>query len=195
MTNFGKFFTGSSKVATVAAYWFTMWLASKGNKFILDRKVGNFQSKKCYVGQELVDVVAGKYLVFTPPNAVGMAKVFQRLLASGIIPRWEQEAIMLMYADRVQDRAKVKSGTMLAKEHVTIQTLRMEGKIVTVFYLWALCIVISCLSMAGEVWWDSISKKSHVKVLRRDEREHFMVHGNMVCALGYCLSLHKCYAS
>lgn len=60
------------------------------NKFISTHTSGNNKNKRCYVGKEMINVV------FTPPGTVQLAKVYQKLLTSGLVKRWEQGAIWLM---------------------------------------------------------------------------------------------------
>lgn len=148
---FWETLTGDNPIAAVLGYCYALWFASLGNGFISNHISKKVQNKKCHVGLEMVDVVGERFLVFTPPRSVEMASMFSKLEASGIIPRWDQEAKLLMYAGRVQDRSKVISRTMMAKELETVHKLQLEGKMLTIFYLWALGIILSCNFASHEI--------------------------------------------
>lgn len=80
-----------------------------------------------------------------------MGKAFQRLIATGVIPRWDREGNWLTYADRVQDRVRIISDTKFAKKDATAKTLSMNGKIITIFLLWLFCLATCCASLAFEM--------------------------------------------
>lgn len=149
--SFYKSLTGSKNVAALAGSNYAVWYATTGTRLVAQGGSANHRGKRCHVGEELVNVIGARFIVLIPPGSTLMAKVFQRLIAAGIIPRWDQEGNWLMYADRVQDRAKIISKIKFAKEVTTVKTLSMDGKIITVFLLWILCVTACCTTLAFEM--------------------------------------------
>lgn len=104
------------------------------------RLKGILRRKKCFVGKDMFR--AGEvFVAFIPPGSVRIGRVFQELLAFGIVQWWEQEYYGLLQSARVQDRARVKSWTRLAKEETSVEALKMKGKPVIIFFLWILCLI------------------------------------------------------
>lgn len=156
--SFWRTLADSENVATILGYCYALFNAGVANKLISESRSEETRNKRCHVGQEMVDIAGERYLVFIPPGSILMARAFQILIASGIIPRWDQEAIWLMYADRVQDRAKIISRTRMAEEKFTFRTLRVEGKIVTIFLLWIVCVIVCSVMLTCELLVDCWSK-------------------------------------
>lgn len=163
---FMKTLVGEHNVATIVGYCYAIWHASNGNRYIMRNESPSTRNKRCHIGQELIQIIGERYVVLTPPGSEKLANVFEKLLASGIIQRWDQEAIWLMYARRVQDRGQVISKTMLAKEPTTFQKLRIEGKMVTIFWLWILCILISCTALMCELVGNRWCKTGSLRMAR-----------------------------
>lgn len=141
----------NSRVATLAGAAFVLWYASKANMLISKRNLIKNPSKTCDVCKEMINIVGERFLALTPPGSAKMASIFQRLIATGIIPRWDQETVWLMYAERVQDRSRIVSRTKIAKEEAAVQPLRMDGKIVTIFVFYVLCVIGCCVSLSYEL--------------------------------------------
>lgn len=99
------------------------------------------------MGDELVDS-GERYFVILPPRSGLLSRAFQKLLASGIMQRWEDEGNSIAVSERVQDRTRVKSKTRIINDdNVSPIALAMEGKMLTVFLVWAICILgcMACL--------------------------------------------------
>lgn len=167
--SFSESLTGNGKIAAVAGSPYTVWYAMTGSKFILTGKSGKLGNKRCHVGKDLINIVGKRFLVFTPPGSIPMGRAFQKFFASGIIPRWDQEGIWLLSAKRVQDRTQVISTTSIATESTMVKSLSMQGKILTIFLLWALCLVMCCLSLTYEIamirW--PICRKSKIHIINK----------------------------
>lgn len=50
---------------------------------------------------------------------------------------------------------------------IILLALRVEGKVVTVFLLRMLCIIVSCISIAGEMLSDGLSIHIHFSFLSK----------------------------
>lgn len=81
----------------------------------------------------------------------GIATMYERLLSSGIESRWRQEQFGFMTASRVQDRVQVKSRTRMVLQTSTTEKLKMDGKILTIFLLWILCLAIFLMAFIFEI--------------------------------------------
>lgn len=118
----------------------------RGNVSMKDKK------KKCYVGKELIPGPTS-FIAFTPPGHVELARKFQSLVETGIFYYWVAEQFALAHSRRVQDRNRIKSSISIVDENGgnnEVVQLRMEGKMVTVFGLWGVCLCISGVFLACE---------------------------------------------
>lgn len=136
-------------VATVIGWEYCIAYAVRGNAFI-SRKKKATRAKRCHIGKELFNI-GEKFIMITPPENGKISGVVQRLLAFGILQRWDREMLGLLYAERHQDRVRVKSKTNLVKEEATIEPLHLVGKIKTIFVLWSLCLVSSVSAFTIEI--------------------------------------------
>lgn len=147
-----------TKFVTVGAWTYSLaltWLLRvrvTGNKF--SKTVRN-----CHVGQELVKPTQD--FIFLPPRNPKLLNGLHRLLQSGIYQRWEYEANSLLHSKRVQDRVRVKSSTKMSNMHATsIPAQGLEGKVVTMFLLWCVCIAFSLTVL----WCEVLNK--HCKTIK-----------------------------
>lgn len=118
----------------------TLSLMNRGN--IVMTTFTEKDTKKCYVGQKLVKF-GDSFHTFLPPGHVEIAKVFANLEHAGIVQRWIYEYQAAFFSDRVQNRGKFKSPTNVMEEREPPENLKLEGKTITIFLLWATCIVVS----------------------------------------------------
>lgn len=101
------------------------------------------EARKCHVGQELFSPGIEWYN-FLPPGNLKLALAFQRIMEVGIYQRWEQEEHSLLHSERVQDRVRVQSPKKIHDMEITkIRAIGLEGRIITIFLLWSICIIIS----------------------------------------------------
>lgn len=158
----GFFFRALVEQDQVAAlqWWpYAMFAATQSNDILQKR---NERHKKCIVGKEMFNT-GEKFYVVTPPGSARVASMFQILQASGIFHRWNDEYHKMLQSTRVQDRARIKSRTELVKDETTIDILKVEGKVVTIFLLWAFCLGICLLSFVREI----IFVRSNCKIFRK----------------------------
>lgn len=161
--SFLKTLVEAKNTASIIGYYYALWHVSNVYKYIASHSSINANDKKCYVGKEMIDVAGESFVVLTPPGCVQLARGYQKLLASGLIQQWEQEAIWLMSTDRVQDRARVVSSTTFVKEATIVRVLIMEGKIATIFLLWMLCLIGCGISLCCEALIIGRARKSEEK--------------------------------
>lgn len=113
--------------------------------------------RKCHIGGELLKT-SEKFFIFIPPQSDILAKRFLAIQESGIYERWNDEEDGLMHSMRVQDRVRVKSPTKLLENTITqAESQILEGKMITLFLLWGVCIVISLFGLVIEF----VFKKLH----------------------------------
>lgn len=143
---FPAFTQKSRNVATMMSWAHSMWVATQGNFAI--KRVG-LKKLKCHVGKELFDS-GPSFIGITPPASTQLEGAFQNLVTTGIYQRWRQENNEMLHSKKVQNRTRVKSRTSVVKEETTVVALKMDGKVVTVFILWKLCLLACCLSFFYE---------------------------------------------
>lgn len=152
----GKYYTaltGNNRVATVFEWVYAMSAENLGNQHISRNNKANktLKGKKCYIGKELLNA-GEKFIIITSPQSARITGVFQRLFAFGILQRWDEELHGLLHSSRHQDRARVKGKTNLVKQETTVEALRMEGKIKTIFVLWTFCLGICFMAFSRECY-------------------------------------------
>lgn len=165
------FLDENRKVVTFMGWSHAIWAATKASQTIakytqfVKRKNKKLEKKpqKCYIGKELFP--AGEiFFAFTPPGSNQMARMFQRLQASGVVNRWNRELHSMVHSRRVQDRAKVVGPTLLAEEREEFMVLRMVGRIATIFLLWIFCLLVSSVSFVFERFYFLIRvRKDNIK--------------------------------
>lgn len=112
-------------------------------------QVWSTRARKCHIGQELVQLGEG-FLIFFPPSNKKLVEGTVRLIESGIHERWIQEKQGLVHSRRVQDRVRVKSPTKILETR-NIQPQSLEGKMLTMIFLWGVCSFISLVTFCLEV--------------------------------------------
>lgn len=140
----------TSQVSSLLRWSHAMMVAFRLNDVISVSKSNvKIARKTCQVGKKMFN--GGElFLMFSPPGSLRMGRMFQRVLQAGIFQRWNQELDGMSYSSRVQDHARVKSWTSFVKESVPPETLKMEGKIVTIFLVWTFCHVACLTSLLSE---------------------------------------------
>ncbi|CAL8087572.1 unnamed protein product [Orchesella dallaii] len=118
------------------------------NRLIADEEPVAFKRRRCYLGKYVLD--AGQvYFGIGPPGSERLKNVFQVMFQTGIYSYWIQEVCYIMFAKRVQDRNKVLSPTHIKNDFDSeVNPLQMEGKVLTVFFLWGVCLV-GCVLFYG----------------------------------------------
>lgn len=113
----------------------------------------------CNVGQELL-FSTRNYFGFLPPGNEELFWVFQNIQEAGIVDRFTGEYYGMLISNRVQDRVRLKSRTKrISKETTSVENLKLQGKIITIFLLWVLCICGSFVFYFVEVMWYRTKQK------------------------------------
>lgn len=132
---------GQETIATFEGWPYAMWNAIDVNLWIGRNHPKNKNRKKCYIGKELLET-GERYFTFLPPVSNQLSRIFQKLLAAGIIQRWEVENYGIAISRRVQDRGRVKDRTTMVDDNDnSLAALSMEGKVITIFIVWIVCIL------------------------------------------------------
>lgn len=154
----------SSQVVTTSEEFFQILLSGKKRAAINnDITVLHFLSRlnyfmkewhikdlRCHIGKTL-DYQMYSYTVFIPPESDMLAEVFQATLENGMHQFWLSEMKAVAISKRVQDRLRVVIPTHVVQEKEKVAGLKLEGKLVVVFVLWAFLLVICCGAFTFEV--------------------------------------------
>lgn len=122
-------------------FWTTKYIASKHNLKV---------ERKCHVGKEMAHM-SERFFVFLPPENSMLVRAFRVLQESGIFQRWDDEGTGLMHSLRVQERVRFKSPTKILEDGPLPKSPGLEGKMVTLFLLWGVCITTSIVGFCLEV--------------------------------------------
>lgn len=128
------------------SYWYrTMDVAGVIQKTQESSNEKDVRQVVCHLGKE--PVPAGQfYWGFFPPHGQKLAKVFAKLVESGIFDRLEREMTMQTYSRRVQDRSRFLSKTEMKKrsaengKNAESYAQPLEVKMIKVFLIWGLAI-------------------------------------------------------
>lgn len=147
---------GKNKVAILKTWFYALGTANHMNDLFEAKRIAVSPKKKCYVGKELVPLGEIHY-VLAPPGTQVMRRILQRLISSGIDFRWLQEVIWMMGSSRIQDRARILSPTKIMYDKVgKIKSLKMKERVLTIFVLWATCLVVCWCVFTLELCWVKI---------------------------------------
>lgn len=135
---------------TLRSWVYVLNFVWKGNRAIQNRgRKDRQQARRCHVGQELIKFDE-TFFVTRPPDNARLAKGYQLLFQTGVVDRLVQEVEQAFYSDRVQDRVRIVSRTKVKVETDPYVDLTMQTKMVTVFLLWAFCLIASINEFAAE---------------------------------------------
>lgn len=108
------------------------------------------KARRCHIGQELLRFDE-EFFVTLPPRNEEVNVVHTLLFQTGIAQRFSKEYVDMVISRRVQDRARIVGRTKVKEmEDVPVDVVKLEGKIVTVFLLWVVCIFGTILPFIGE---------------------------------------------
>lgn len=111
------------------------------------------KERVCNAGQELL-FPTRNYFAFLPSGNKPLFQAFARIQAARIVDRYTKEFSGMLTSVRVQDRVRVFSKTKRISTKVTsVENLKMQGKIKTVFLLRILCFLGSFGFFLGELSW------------------------------------------
>lgn len=142
-----------NKVAVLRLWPYALGSANQMNDLIASGKISPYQKKKCYVDEELIPTQE-VFFALTQPGSQSMGWAHRRLISSGIMFRWLKENMWLASSPRVQDRARIPSPTKILHPLESIDSLRMDGRVVTIFMLWIACLAVCLLGFMLEVFGD-----------------------------------------
>jgi len=149
-TEFYKNLAYTKKIVTFFLWPFVMKAINEANNVIANDQPVHSKRRICYVGKRIIP--SGEtYFGFAPPGSDRLLQAFYSTFETGLYYYWMTEFLKMTYASRVQDRNKVVSPTQIKDDFVNIVSkLRMEGKILTVFFLWGVCLMICVISFGIE---------------------------------------------
>lgn len=129
-----------------------IYLQQAGNHLIQQNaQTTEAKARKCHVGKELFRVDE-KYIVTLPPGNKALTKVLDKLVHSGIFQRWYQERRDMTRSRRVQDRVRFARSTNIKEDEDNLPVaLQLQGKTVTIFLLWVICIFVSMVAIWVEL--------------------------------------------
>ncbi|CAL8087575.1 unnamed protein product [Orchesella dallaii] len=143
----------SEKVVILYIWPFVMKTINDANNLIAMEQPIPSKRRHCYVGKRIIpsgEVFNG----FGNHGSARLQQVFQSTVEAGVYLYWMTEFCQMSYAKRVQDRRKVTSPTQITYDFVsTFSALRMEGKVLTVFFVWTMCLVGCTISCAFEIYY------------------------------------------
>lgn len=155
------------KVVYVSITAYVLWVATSANHLI---KSGTSYSsevlgKRCYIGKKLVPL-GTMYYTFVPPRSEMLAKIFRRLIDTGIVRRWYDESIALTHTSRIQDRVKVIGPTQIIEEKPAEEASKLIGNNLTIFQLCMLGLLGSLFIFICEFFFMICLKPKQKRVLR-----------------------------
>ncbi len=159
----------SSKVS-YSSIWILPMLVMNIIEDMQDNGVKEFENgAMCHLGKETLNGGA-MFWMFLPPNNELIARYFQLLVESGIFFRLQDEHRGFSYSYRVQGRNRFISKTQMKTGRYADGMKRalnqqMQGKMLKVFFLYALCILASIIGMLIELIF-GFTKKTTVVNLR-----------------------------
>lgn len=130
------------KIATANGWPYLMWDVLESSRW-MQANPSRFKQRKCYLGQEFVDS-GERYFGFLPPHSKKLFAAYQKLFASGLMQKWEEEETMIAIPKSTQNRVGLKikhKMAFLSADNRKTVVLTMEGKVTAIFLLWAICIV------------------------------------------------------
>ncbi|CAL8087593.1 unnamed protein product [Orchesella dallaii] len=138
----------AKKVAVFHIWTVTLSAINEANAMIARRQKKSSKRRHCYVGKRIIS--SGEvYFGIVPPGSERIRDVFQAIFQSGVYSYWNTEFRQMSYAKRVQDRIKVKGPTRINYDfRRTVRAIKVEGKVLTVFFLWVVCL-ICCMVAFG----------------------------------------------
>lgn len=108
--------------------------------------------RHCHLGKQLVES-GGLFWGFFPPGSNKLTAVFKQFLETGIYEYWMEDFYGTGFANRVQDRSRVKSPTKILEDSIqgaySAGNLK-EGHLSTVFVLWSLGLVLCMVVFISE---------------------------------------------
>lgn len=117
-------------------------------------------TKHCYLGKQLIH--GGEwYHIITSPMQRRIRDLAVYLQEGGFIVYWHNEMNSLGSSKRVQDRSKVISPTKIKYDfEQNLDNIQIEGRILTVFFLWGVCVAISIVVFIIEKLCSSFNCKN-----------------------------------
>ncbi|CAL8108401.1 unnamed protein product [Orchesella dallaii] len=116
------------------------------------------EKRSCYIGRKLEAASPGVLCAFYPPGVDKLYQSYQRLVQTGIYLVYLNEFSGMNYAPKMQERLKVKSETVLAKDEDThfepmevTQALRILLVLIMLLILCSVCFIL-------EVAWYNFSR-------------------------------------
>lgn len=134
MNKYIEAFALREKVVILTWWYYLFENIGNGNKLIQDKGMAN--SRRCYLGKRVIPAPEMYEVLSIPPGNVDLFKFQQVRDSSGISVYWSKEFVEAHVTRRVQDRARAVSPTKIVYEFENIRSLKMEGKMLCIFFLW-----------------------------------------------------------
>lgn len=132
----------------------------------------NVQHKRhCYLGKSLF-LLTERYYGFSAPGGKVLLRVARILAQAGIFSYWDNEFWGQMTSKTVQDRVRVNSPTSVTCGFEDgFRPLHVEGKVLTVFFLWAVCLSNCMICFVIEYFMQKIvlqlQRKQNISIVHR----------------------------
>ncbi|CAL8087587.1 unnamed protein product [Orchesella dallaii] len=147
---------------TVIFYMWTYVLSAidEAKNLIATEELVPYKRRRCYLGKHVVET-GQVYFGIAAPGSERLKHVFQVMFQTGLYGYWIREHCLITFAKRVQDRNKFVSPTQIKNDFDSaVSPLQMEGKVLTVFFLWGVCLVGCVLSLGIEICcWRQSNRK------------------------------------
>lgn len=135
---------------SIAPWEYAIYMMRTGDDF--NKRLGKSSTeiaRRCYIGQELL-LHDEEFFVTVPPGNDRLTVIYQQLTQGGISQRFWQEVEDMQTSQRVQDRVRITSRSKIRNEEL-LGNITLQGKMITVFLLWLVCIILSTLVFANEL--------------------------------------------
>ncbi|CAL8087596.1 unnamed protein product [Orchesella dallaii] len=150
--SFEEMFIYAGKTVSLYLWPFVLAYVNRANLIIAKKQPIPSKRRRCYVGKRLIPSGEIHY-GFSPPGSERLRQVFQSMYETHLYSYWMSEGWKMTFAERVQDRAKVRSPTHIEQNlGSAVRPLQLEGTILSVFFLWGICLVASGLSYGSEIY-------------------------------------------
>lgn len=149
------FSMGADKVAALQEWHWAIHHVGWAEDYIGKHYDRNSKEKKrkCHVGAELIRS-GEKFVIFLPPGADQLGRIYERLAASGIVEWWYREMTSGSGgrgALRAQEWIRVKGKTTIVHMDGSVYAaLKLRGKVAAVVLVWCIGILFSGACFTSE---------------------------------------------
>lgn len=163
-TGFGKVMACIKNAAAIDLWHNVLSFVNYANLAMDNSSNKTFRDCRCYIGKELIPN-GDLYQIFTPPKGKLFGGLAKTLEETGFYFYWYTELAKMQFSTRVQDRQKVKGATSIIydfEDELGTSTLKLEGRILTIFLTWFSCLVGGLLCFWGELAYKKVRKRCEI---------------------------------